>query len=317
MSNPPKRSRKSRLASWARVTGFAACVLGIGCIAAVVKAQGEARLATVQLGRGLFQLREFLGPQTDILINGNRMFAGGTHVDAPLPVVLDRFEQHCRDLGWQPDRKEAESFPQAVQKKLGALGAASLTLSSHRSADEGVVACLLAPPKAHGFGQFLERARAFSVNGNLGEVGDIRYVFARKGAAGGTDVVTVWTEGEFNMNALTESQHDVPGTDLAGAPRPSGSRRILDVEMARGQYGLKSYRAPGMPGPALAGYGRSLMASGWREIATGIDPGQSRTFTKDGAALIVSAHADGDAARIDIMPVGTHGYSDVSAALGG
>ena len=321
MSNPSKRSVRRRLASCARVAGFITCLIGTGAVAAVVNAQGEARAATVELGRGLLEMRELLGSQTEIRINGNRMYAGGAHVASPLPAVLDRFEQHCRELGWQLDQNETESFAKSVQTKLAALGATSLTVSGQRSEDEGVVVCLLAPPSAHGAKQFLERAREFSVTGDLGRVGDIRYVSARKSAAGGTDVVTVWTEGPFNMKTLTDTEHDAPGSDLKGVARPEGSRRIMDVDMANGQYGLKSYRVRALAEPALESYARGLGRSGWREMTTGITPGttlrQSRTFEKDGAALVVSAHAEGDGARVDILQMGSRGYSYVSAPQGG
>jgi hypothetical protein len=273
-------------------------------VTASVRAQAEGRRATSELGRGLLELKDILGPQSEIRINGNRMFAGGAHVDLPLAATLDRFAAQCREQGWQL----TEPGPLVARRDEKV---SSDTMMFFRAGDqkEGVVTCLLAPKHVNGSAELLKRLRAFAVGGDLGQLGDLRYAFARASAAGGTDVVNVWTEGAFDFKALIPSARDVPGREFRELPRPTGSRRVLDVEFGDAQYALKTYQVPYSVGAALDGCAASLAQRGWHEVSISKNEGE-RCFVKDGAALLLSARSEEGATRLNIVQIGSRGLSE-------
>jgi len=308
----PEIRRRGRLGALARLAAFSGCLLGLGLVAAVVKAQSEGRRASVQLGRGLVEMRELLGAQSELRINGNRMFAGAAHAELAPEAVLDRFEAHCREHGWQFSNEDTAALSRSLKAKAARIGATSLTLSRQRAEHEGAVVCLLAPEHSRGLSELMTRARRALETGKLSEVGDLRYVFARASAAGGSDVVTVWTEGAFNMKAFTERSQDAPGSDLPELHRPEGSRRVLDASLIDQQYGLKSYTMALAPKEALERFAHGLpRESGWREVDAGLYQAGalSQTFVKGGAALIFSAEEQDGKTRVNILQLRSRGIS--------
>ena len=142
------------------------------------------------------------GVGSQLRINDNTVFARGQHVNAELGVVLDHFEKHCNEFGrdMQADldtighhRGRTASQAIAPTPRAPDEGAWSITLRKKRTDSEGLIICPAPKDRQSGFRHFWERARAATETGEIGDVGQVRYLYAQNGASSGTNIVTVYT----------------------------------------------------------------------------------------------------------------------------
>jgi hypothetical protein len=249
---------------------FAACLF-----LAVVGGGFAFRRARAQVGEGLMDLgaqmmrfaraRHQDAPR-DLMLNGQRIgFSSGT-ADLSADDVLDFFEARCADADGGLEEQVAslrgerpEAFP--------AERSASPTL---REGDErgGYVACI-------DFGQSLEvselgeRLASFGRSGDVGDLGEVRFVFAEyDDASGSTHFVAMWTAGSFDLNRMFPERGDAPGRDAEGVSRPAGSRRVLSG-WERGQpYSLAVYQTREDEAALERFYRRALTGAGWTLLET-------------------------------------------------
>jgi len=308
---------KSGTVAFSGTHGRAACVLRVGAYVAIVSAglalvtlrsvYAEMRESSLHAGRNLWQLREVLGDSTKLSVNGTSFEAGRHYVESDVKTVLDRIEQHCVDAGWRLDR-EALNHPTVTARgpsrasKWGSL----------RSEDDGEG---VAPEAEKGVASLLQRVSRFQETHDLGALGELRFVYARRAEGRtGSDVLFVLSIGSSEPTS-PGSSGDVPGGDLPGIPRPQGSVRILAAEVAGGQYGLHSYVVSDSPADVLRFYESTLFRLGWSLVpiseasgapAKGLEP--ARVVTKDGAALLVlTDDADRGRTRVDLVHFGSAG----------
>jgi len=294
-------------------------------IASVRAAQAKVGEGSLQIGRELSQMMRGFGIGSQLRINGNTVFAGGRHVNAQLGVVLDHFEKHCNEFGWDMradldtighHRGGSASSPIAPTPRAHNEDAWSFTLGKKRTDSEGLIICLAPKERQSGFRHFLEQARAATETGEIGDVGQIRYLYARKGASSGTDIVTVYTLGDFNMNRLLFTKGDVPGNDLPDVPRPSHATRVLFVELVDSPYVVRSYTTPDSAESTLREYQKGLPARRWKLVEADNSGTDTLVFEKDGAGIIVTATEQGGMTRLDILQLGSRGFA-VSNGQGG
>jgi hypothetical protein len=111
--------------------------------------------------------------------------------------------------------------------------------------------------------ELLARARRFSAEADVAELGALRFVWARREPRA-TRYVAVWSDGPLPLARAFPATGDAPGVDAAGLPRPADSRRVLSAWAIDAQPLLVAYeqRAP-LP-TALSSYAIALRAAGQR-----------------------------------------------------
>jgi hypothetical protein len=281
-----QRDGRGRLRGAVRVAAYAACLglLGVALSASLGRAEARERL-----GRAGLELLEALGPRfvgepQAVLINGQPMFLASKLVADDVAGVLDGFEQYCtRD----------------APKSAGPLGADPYTWLRSRlentDGSEGHIACLVPREPVHGLPRLLERASAFAHSGDLAELGEVRYAVARRNSeSNSTHVLTMWTEGAFNVRAMFTEEGDAPGDDPADLPRPRAARRVLSARLANHPYSLRFYDSEASHASVLDGYAEDMAARDWSALTLparghGHDMNQNvHVFVRDGRAVIVT-----------------------------
>ncbi|MGB5372507.1 MAG: hypothetical protein WBM75_07645 [Polyangiales bacterium] len=146
-----------------------------------------------------------------------------------------------------------------------------LSMQSVRSKDVGQVACLDMGDTPRDLHSLVDRFLRFSETGDLGELGGLRYMHARRVSdmpGGQTFVLTVWADSAFNLfRMLPADGSDAQGGDVAAVPRPRGSQRVLSAWEAGSPSGVVVYRVPDASAAELVSFYRSeLSANGWTII---------------------------------------------------
>src|SRR5262249_10580131 len=160
--------------------------LGIGLVAAR-SVYGDVASSALSIGHELGKMDD-AGKKRPFRINGEPIYVGAVTVDTPVVEILDRAE-----AGRRPRSPGAASGldgpPETVREHLPQGGAAAGVLRESRS-DRGVVACLVREDGHPGLGleDLAARLSAMMANGDLAEVGKLRYVFAETTTSGRTRV---------------------------------------------------------------------------------------------------------------------------------
>ncbi len=291
----PLRYLADRAKRIARVSAyFAVVTLVLGTIA-TRRVYGSIARGGLEIGSGLAQLGDVVGPSYRVLLNGESMNVSSAMTDEPLDAVLQRFEKECREhAGGLED--EMRSLPATLGGELPAevRGPAGLGIVTSREGDRGMVACLARDVDLgyagtmHAFGQFAR-------SGDLADLGKLRYVLAEKSKSGRTHVVAVWTEGSFRIGRLFPAEGDCPGSDLPDTFRPEGARRLLTASVADAPFGVRIYEVPGDPDQVLAQYAAGMPALGWKAVQT-VDRGLdgARAFMRGPVDLLVTTQPSRD-----------------------
>ncbi|MEO7038057.1 MAG: hypothetical protein ABI548_29080 [Polyangiaceae bacterium] len=155
------------------------------------------------------------------------------------------------------------------------------------SATGGFVACL-DTGGALGPAELARRIHAFARTGELGDLGELRYVLARR-EGDSTTALVLWTEGEFPLLRMFPDHGDAPGIDPLGIPRPGHAERLLSAAERDAPYSLTLYRVSSEPAAALGDYLEELKRAGWS-----VRPGRkANTAVAQRAGRTVLIGADG------------------------
>jgi hypothetical protein len=194
-------------------------------------------------------------------INGQEAETANGFTRHSMTEVLDYFKAECDEHadGLVDKFATLDSSLVNLEPASGAPGYATIR---DEKPDQGFVFCATTDHPVSKE-ERMSRLRQLVVTGDLGTLGDIRYVAVRK-VDGGSHVVAAWTHGRFDLYAMFPKQGDAPGEDFPVAPRPEGSRRIFDGHIAGATYGVNIYEAKGEPDAVLAGVDTKLKAAGWK-----------------------------------------------------
>jgi hypothetical protein len=267
-----------------------------------------------------------VGPPEVALINGQRMSLASKLTPLSVSEVIERFGQHCREhsAGLASEIAALPKGATALQQLPDELRDPSRWLSSETLAKDGKVgqiACIARKNSGGGLTGLVERVLAFTESGDLAEIGDARYVVARRDdASGQTHVLAMWTEGKFNIPEMFADSGDAPGADSRDVPRPPDARRVLSAEMAHRPYALRMYDTKRSHAEVLSYYESEL---GPRGFLLHPLPHQSaeldlndhvRAFSKDGVAVIVvTTQTPAEQTGVSIIEMGSLGFSKASA----
>jgi hypothetical protein len=237
-----------------------------------------------------------------LMLNGLalRMQAGTTA--EPPRRVLDELGARCRARAGQL----REQLQQAAHGKLPPRIAARALDPSVQLADEhsGFLGCLDLGGDRVSPSELLARARRFSVEADVAELGALRFAWARKQARA-TRFVTVWSDGPLPLARAFPASGDAPGSDAPGMPRPAHSRRVLSAWAVGAAPLLVAYESDAPVTTAFREYAAVLRSAGQRvQLGTPEGDGTRWLTAQSGDtthALIVSPHATGSLLAITAL----------------
>ena len=282
-----------------RVSAYAFFVLFTAFLVSFHSAKADAANGALEFGRKLSPLADAIkldGDIAPIALNEQRVFISHATATEDPNEVLDRFESHCAgDAGalgalWQDVSKNHEA-----RRSLSAIAPLkNVGVLRSGNSREGTVMCLV---KGTGTpASFADAVKTFVRTSDLGALGKLRYAYVSKGEAGGSRVVTAWTEDSFNFNKLFPPDGSEPaGADPAGVGRVPGSKRLMSAVVEGSPFSLRVYRSHGSPEQAVEYYEKTFDARGWMRIARPAPNMEARAFLDPGGSMVVvSAAKDPD-----------------------
>lgn len=283
-------SLRSRCATF-RARRFAGCLGGclraLTCLCAVVGIalfmsvrHAEARLGEMLAGfgeelSGWRGLKAGSAPRR-LFLNGAELGLRTLTTDLSVHDALELFDHECSLRG-------GLRLPRA----LSPLRPLALPLSGvlrRETPSVGTLACFDSGGPLE-LGELAERLQRFREQGDLQQLGNLRYVSARRDGDK-TYLLVLWTERGTALLNMFPKTGDAPGRDPI-FPRPDRLRRLLGVSEADAPYGLTVYRdeAGRTPDQLQASYERSLAAGGWtsESVAAG-----ALTARKEGRIVLLT-----------------------------
>jgi hypothetical protein len=270
----------------------AASLLIAWCWAGRVSAEVEQ--ASFDLGaRLVMTLGDVVSEPQAIAVNGQHLWVASKTTPLPVSDVLDRFDAHCMSAARGPSTGLAplEAPAAAVTAhESPSLEQRALIRRAELPGRGGQLACLAPNEPLSGFVDLGERLGALFASGQLGALGELRYVQARPRADGGSHVVSVWSAGAFNLFDALPRDSDVPGDDPDRAPRPPEATRILSASIPGRSYAIRSYVSQRSAADLAAYYASEMPKQGWALI-------EAERFVPETAALspLARVYALGDA----------------------
>lgn len=214
---------------------------------ALVASVASVRSARAHMNDGMQQLARQLMPYAEqgvmeaprrVEINGESVYLSMGTTHNSVESVMDYYEARCqRNAGHITEQivaaaqrtPGAQALDQATFNSLWVTqGRRAANLETYRVQDEhgGYVACMDVGNARLDGAEILRRVRAAIDTGDLLRFGNMRYAYVSHGTSG-TRILTVATEGQFNLFRMFPSQGDAPGTDIPTLARYPGMRRVL------------------------------------------------------------------------------------------
>jgi hypothetical protein len=285
------------------------------CRAHVEKASERAGLAL------LANLGPIVGSPQAITLNGQRMYLASKVTPLAVPEVLETLSRHCRGESGGTAVELASWLDEMDGSVAHALGDPERWLTAESADVDGRVgqmACFV--PSANVAGSLLERVRQLARTLDLSSLGDARYVIARREPGSSrTHVLTVWTQGPFDLRSMFESAGELPGGDPGELPPPPGSLNILSARLVDQPYALRVYIAPQAPVEVLDHYERVMGEIGLSRPQLSEVPGaprldqNTRAFIVGQRVVLISAHAASSAkTEVSLVELGGPVYARVA-----
>ena len=317
--------RSRRLRGTLRVVAFLAAANLAFTALMLPQARAAAEEAAKQSGLALLKQigPTLVGPPEVALINGQRMSLASQLTPLSVEQVIERFGQHCREhsAGLASEFAALPKAAAALQQLPEELRDPSRWLSSATIAKDGKLGQIACIARKGGGGGLVDRILAFTASGDLAELGDARYVVARRDdESGQTHVLAMWTEGKFNIPEMFADSGDAPGADSRDVPRPPNARRVLSAEMAYRSYAIRMYDTERSHAEVLSYYEQQLGPRGFLNhplphASAELDLNDHvRAFSKDGVAVIVvTSQSPAEQTGVSIIEIGSRGFSKASA----
>ena len=283
-----------------RVAVYAFCAFTILGIFALRSAAGDMSEQALVVGRQLTQLEDFTARSSRMSLNGQFMNIASAVVDEPFEQVLERVATVCRDGSVIGKDLIKNRKPVSESDRLTAWG--RLGILSEIRDTEGFVACIAKRPGKEEQ-SLLEGMQKFSKTRDFGDVGLVRYAYARRTKSGRTHVLTTWTDGSFLVDALMAPQTgDAPGSDPGEGLRPKASRRFLTAQIQGEPDSVHVYQSTEKAEAVLANYDKTLPTKGWESVKElEKEVPEMRHYSRKGVELMVVAAQNGDQAAVTVI----------------
>ncbi len=254
-----------------RLAGFVLC-------GAMVTAVVSARHARAQAHEGMRRLARQLMPYAEqgaieaprrVHINGESVYLATGVTQDSVAAVLDYYEARCERTGGHlsdtlsPAQREA--LARAGHGQVwGHAGRLGPRVESFREGndDEGYVVCIDVGEQRLTLEDLTRRLQEVTTTGDLSRWGNLRYAYVSRRPTG-TRVLTVATEGRFNLQGMLPAQGDAPGQDVPGLARYPGMRRVVSAWEESQPNALGVYTVTAAPGDVRAWYRREMSRAGW------------------------------------------------------
>jgi len=242
-----------------RVAALLTLLLGIATVFWLRDA--EARLSEALSGFGAELARwapaRLHSAPRELNVNGLRLGHVTATTAESVSAALDRFEARCRARG-------GIDASAVLGKAVPSLLSGVLRRDSKR---EGLLACI-ETGRPLTLAELSVRLRAVGSTGDLRELGELRYVLARRDGTN-TTLVILWTDGAFPVLRAFPKDRDAPGRDPLDIPRPERTRRLLSASEGSAPYAITAYAATAyQPAQLLDWYDEALRAQGFTTSAT-------------------------------------------------
>ncbi len=279
-------ARAQKIRGLARAAGVVLVAgLGIG-VFATHTAKADIGNATLKFGREIAPLAT--DGATEVRLNGQSFFLREGNTDASVSTILDDFEARCAE-----DKGALGEFWSQVPKASMIVdghklpkGMRSGILRTQEHPGEGVVMCIIKGQQTAK--DFTEAFKNFAASQDLGDLGKLRYVYARA-RTGGTRVVTAWTDDSFSFAKIANADGTAPGSD-SRLPRPEGAKRLMTAEVVGSPYGVRIYEVGMAPEEVGVFYDKWAASTGdWRSVAPEHPEGTIRAYFQGGTQVIVTA----------------------------
>lgn len=319
----PRRQRlKRQLAGLIRVSAYLTLVGSLSAFCLARAASARIDEAVQHFGQSLLQKLgpELIGETQLILVNGQRVMFSSQVSERPLGSTLDALQRHCDSVS-SPALATLATLPPSAQLEALLTGLEDprrLTTDRYDTLDHamGQVACIAHPQDGADLERALGRALRFLESGDLSEVGDARYFLARKVTEQRTQVLSVWTEGHFDLLGMFPVEGDAPGSDSPVVPRPPTARRTFSAVLPDRPYTVRMYESRETREAILNHYDRRMPAEGWEEQPTSEGDELrvlTRAFSRGDtlAFVILDAAREGDT-PVTLLEVGGKGFVHAS-----
>lgn len=273
-------------------------------------AYANAKKAALETGHELVRLTDNANMSGiyRLRLNGELVKITSAVSQADHNAILDRFQRECEDHadGMETEFAQLKDAvaPDAYARNEGHPGVGVL----RQSDDKGGMVMCFATGKATTSAEVFGRVADFAKTGDLGSLGSVRYVVAKKGEKAPSHVVALWTEGSFNVNKMFPEKGDAPGNDAPGVLRPPSSKRLLTAYAEGAPYGVRVYDSTLNKDVILQEYDKVMPATGWMTYPRAIEAAPfSRAFSKEGHDIIVTTEPskDGLGTQVSIVEMGS------------
>lgn len=282
-----------------RLSAFIAVVYVIAMALAVHRVRAEVEQMMLGLGE---ELMRYPGAQHEsarqVFFNGAAIELRVDTVPGSMGEVLGHYERLCQQYDGELGEELADLMKhKEVAQKLEASAKLDPSLLDGVMAAQtdraGFVLCLDMGSERRGLDKLAERAKRMMTTGDLGEIGHLRYAWAKPIEGAETErtfLLTMWSDTELNLfRMLPMDGRDVDGRDVVDVPRPVKSTRILSSWESGKPYGVTMYAAEGQSPDALERHYQSLLPEhGWRLV----EPQAHHAYKLSGERVVAAHKSD-------------------------
>lgn len=273
-------------------------------------AHAELEQRALSVGRELERSPRKLDGTTTLRVNGQELSLNSSVVARSADDVVDRFVKLCA----KQQGGIREDLAAAISKGADLPEGEDFGMFRSARGERDAAAACVARSGAGGMKALVDDLGRALSSGDLGLLGQFRYVYARKARqGGGTHVISIWSHGSFKLDEMFPDRGDVAGRDLVEGARPPSSVRVIAAEGVNNAYQAVFYESGAPLADALEGYGQALERRGYRpmiekSIADSL-PVSVRVYRRsDQDEIAVLAEARGVKTHISGFRLGTPGY---------
>lgn len=305
-----RRTGGLKLRALLRLTLYLGFVSACSAVWLLHGARAELEQRALSVGRELERSPRKLDGTTTLRVNGQELSLNSSVVARSADEVVDRFVKLCA----KQQGGIREDLADAIARGADLPDSEDFGMfRTARDASDAAAACVARDGKGGMRALVDDLGRALS-SGDLGLLGQFRYVYARKAPQGsGTHVLSVWSHGSLKLDEMFPDQGDVRGRDLVEGARPPSSVRVIAAEGVNNGYQAVFYESSAALGVALDGFGKALEQRGYRSMITknvaDSLPVPVRVFRRsEQDEIAIVAEARGDKTHIAGFRLGTAGY---------
>jgi hypothetical protein len=253
---------------------------------AVTAAKAEVGGSALQMGRELSAVAEEATSGTTAVLNGQRFHLSDSTTAKPVVEVLDGIEKACRDNpgGLAPLFEAMPKNGQVEGKSYTLPESFSHGVVRNGSEKDGVVMCFVGDGNTRK--NSLEALADFAKSQDLGDLGKLRYVYAKREKSGKTRVTLAWTDEHFSLKAVTAGgeEHGKDGI----VPRPSGAHRLMTAEIQGVSQSTTVFETAMKAEAVVSYYDETLAKAGFVKMTPQTEGQTLRAYFREGTDVFLA-----------------------------